>query len=144
VGDKTGKSFIFEFSHGRNRSYIIDGEGPQCITNHLVFQHQQTAEKQKSSPSSSLRRYNRLEESLRAKETFTLEEIAAINAEVAVPPDAPSNPEMAPNRTLWYAQYDLDDVTLTVKFYLGEQPDPQDKDKVILEYTPPRRYVLNK
>lgn len=144
VGDKTGKSFIFEFSHGRNRSIIIDGKGPQCITNHLVLLHQQTAEKQKSNPSSSLRRYNRLEELIRTKETFTLGEIAAILAEVAPPPDAPSNPEMAPNRTLWYAQYDLDDVTLTVEFYLGETPDPEHKDRVILEYTPPKRYVLNK
>jgi len=50
-------------------------------------------------------------------------EIAAINAEVAVRPNAPANPETAPNRTLWYAQYDLDDLTLTVKFYLGEKPE---------------------
>ena len=144
VADKTGKSFIFEFSHGRNRSYIIDGKGPQCITNHLVFQHAQTAEKQKDNPSSSLRRYNTLEESIRAKKTFTLEEIAAINAKVAVPPEAPSNPEMALNRTLWYAQYDLDNVALTVKFYLGEKPDTEDNKRVILEYTPPRVYRLSR
>jgi len=39
VGDRSGKSFIFEFSPTRNRNYIIDGDGPQCVTNHLVYHH---------------------------------------------------------------------------------------------------------
>jgi predicted choloylglycine hydrolase len=144
VGDKTGRSFIYEFSPNRNRSYIIDGQGPQWITNHLVFHHDETKEKNKDKPSSSLRRYNKLEESIRAKERFSLEDIAAINAEVAVPPVASGNAEMAPIRTLWYAQYDTELRTLTVKFYLGEKPDPGNEKRVILEYSPLRTYVLKK
>ena len=144
VGDKTGKSFIYELSPNRNRSYVIDGSGPQWVTNHLVFHHKATAEKNKANPGSSLRRYVRLEESIRAKTIFTLEEIAAINAEVAVPPVAPRNPELAPSRTLWYAQYDLDDLTLAVKFYLGEKSDPADANRVIFEYSPVKTFALKK
>jgi len=144
VGDKTGKSFIYEFSPNRNRSYIIDGEGPQCITNHLVFHHEKTGEKYKNNLSSSFRRYNKLEESIRAKEKFTPEEIAAINAEVAVPPVAPRNPAFAPVRTLWYAQYNIELRALTIKFYLGEKPDPENENRVILEHSPLRTYVLKK
>lgn len=85
-----------------------------------------------------------LDESTRNKEKFTLDEIAAINAQVAIPPNAPGNPEFAPGRTLWYAQYDLENLTLTVKFYLGEKPDPENEKKVILEYSLPKKYVLKK
>jgi len=144
IGDKTGKSFIFEFSPNRNRSYIIDGNGPQCVTNHLVFHHQKIEELPKTDPGSSLRRYKILDESTKAKKAFSLEEIAVINAQVAVPPNAPGNPEFAPGRTLWYAQYDLDRRTLTVKFYLGEKQDPAEKRRAILEYSSPKMYELKK
>jgi penicillin V acylase-like amidase (Ntn superfamily) len=144
VGDRTGKSFIFELSAGGNRGYIIDGKGPQCVTNHLVFNHEKTLEKYKNNPTSSLRRYTKLEESIRAKAKFSLEEIAAINSEVAVPPGVHSNPEIALPRTLWYAQYDLENLTLTVKFYLSEKPDPTNEKMATLEYSPLMTFELKK
>ncbi len=144
VGDRSGKSFIFEFSPTRNRSYVIDGEGPQCVTNHLVFHHLNVDEFPETGLSGSMRRYKMLDESIRAKEKFTLEEIDAINARVAVPPSAPGNPKFAPGRTLWYAQYDLDNLTLNVKFYLGEKPDPENENRVILEYSSQKMYELRK
>lgn len=144
VGDRSGKSFIFEFSPTRNRNYIIDGDGPQCVTNHLVYHHQKIDENPEAGLDWSMRRYKMLEEATRAREKFNLEEIAAINAQVAVPPNAPGNPEFAPGRTLWYAQYDLENLTLTVKFYLGEKPDPENENRVILEYSSPKMYELKK
>jgi predicted choloylglycine hydrolase len=144
IGDKTGKSFIFEFSPTRNRSYVIDGDGPQCVTNHLVFHHPKIDEIPETGLGWSLRRYKMLDESISAEKKFTLEEIASINKSVAVPPNAPGNPQFAPGRTLWYAQYDLDKLTLTVKFYLGEKPDPENENRVILEYTSPQMYELKK
>jgi hypothetical protein len=63
---------------------------------------------------------------------------------VAVPPNAPGNPERAPGRTLWYAQYDLENLTLTVKFYLGEKPDPENEKMVSLEYSPVKVSALKK
>ena len=144
IGDRSGNSFIFEFSPARNRNYVIDGNGPQCVTNHLVFRHQKVEEFPETGLNSSMRRYKMLDESIRAKGKFTLEEIAAINARVAVPAIAPGNPDMAPGRTLWYAQYDLENQTLAVKFYVGEKPDPENEKRVILEYTPLKVYELKK
>lgn len=91
-----------------------------------------------------MRMHKMLAESMKAKTKFTLEEIAAINAEVAVPANVPGNPQVAPGRTLWYARYDLDDLTLAVKFYLGEKPDPENDKRVILEYSPVKVYGLKK
>ena len=51
-------------------------------------------------------------ESIKAKEKFTLEEITAINTQVAVPSDAPGNTAFAPVRTPWYAQHDLENLML--------------------------------
>jgi len=92
----------------------------------------------------SMRRYKMLDEAIKAKKRFTIEEITAINKSVAVPPNAPGNPQAAPGRTLWYAQYDLENLTLTVKFYLGEKPDPESAKMVILEYSPLMTFELKK
>ncbi|MBN1223249.1 MAG: linear amide C-N hydrolase [Candidatus Aminicenantes bacterium] len=142
IGDLSGKSFIFEFSPNRNRSYIIDGNGPQCITNHLVFHHRNVENLDEKDSGSSLRRYKILHESISENKKFSPDEIEGINNLVAVPPKASSNPDRAPGRTLWYAQYDMDSRTLTVRFYLGEKPDPEDKSKVVLEYSSPRTFKL--
>lgn len=142
IGDRSGKSFIFEFASARNMSYIIDGDGPQCVTNHLVFLHRKIDEIPETGIAGSLKRYKMLDDSIKAKEKFTLEEIAGINAQVAIPPYAPGNPVIAPGRTLWYAQYDLKNLTLAVKFYLGEKPDPESEKRVILEYSPVKTFEL--
>ena len=144
VGDRSGTSFIFEFSPARNRSHILDGDGPQFVTNHLVFLHQKIEEFPETGLNWSMRRYKMLAESIRAKKTFTREEIEAINNSVAVPPNVPANPQAAPGRTLWYAQYDLDSLTLMVKFYLGEKPDSENEKRAILEYSPRLTFELKK
>jgi len=142
VADQSGKSFIFEFSPNRNRSYILDGKGPQCITNHLVSHHKTIEEVPEKDPGMSFSRYKTLQEALSTGKKFSLKEITAINARVAVPPYIPGNKEYAPGRTLWYAQYDIDNRTLTVKFYLGEKPDPEAEGKSILTYSSPQTLKL--
>jgi hypothetical protein len=91
-----------------------------------------------------MRRYKTLAESIQAKKKFTPEEIAAVNRSVAVPANAPGNPQAAPGRTLWYAQYDLDSLTLTVTFYLGEKPHLENDKRAILEYSPVKVFELKK
>jgi predicted choloylglycine hydrolase len=144
VGDRSGRSFIFEFSPTRNRSYIIDGDGPQWVTNHLVSLHPKIEEFPETGLNWSMRRYKMLDEAIRARKKFTIEEIAAIHKSVEVPPNAPGNPQAAPGRTLWYAQYDLESLTLRVKFYLSEKPDPENEKRVILEYSPVMTFDLKK
>ena len=142
VADRSGKSFIFEFSPTRNRSVIIDGTGPQFITNHLVYIHQKVEEFPETGLNWSMARYKRLYESTNARSKFSLEDISAIANSVAIPLNAPGNTERAWNRTLWYSQWDLDDRTLSVKFYLGESPDPENEKMVIPEYSPLTVYQL--
>ncbi len=142
IADRSGKSFIFEFSPARNRNYIIDGNGPQCVTNHLVSLHPKIEDFPETGLNWSMRRYKKLEETIRTKKKFSIDEITAINYSVAVPPNKSGHPQAAPVRTLWYAQYDLEDLTLQVKFYLGEKPDPENEKKVILEYSPFKVFKL--
>jgi len=142
IADQSGKSFIFEFSPNRNRSYIMDGQGPQCITNHLVFHHLEIENVADKDPGDSFRRYKTLDNASTEKKKYSLEEMEAINNRVAVSPKAYRHPEYAPGRTLWYAQYDINDRTLTVRFYLGEKPDPKDESKMICEYSKPQTFTL--
>lgn len=144
VADRSGKSFIFEFSPARNRSWIIDGNGPQYITNHLVYLHQKVEEFPESGLSWSMTRYKKLYESIKDKSKFSLEDISAIANSVAVPLNAPGHPERAWSRTLWYSQWDLDNLTMTVKFYVGESPDPENEKMVIPEYSPTTMFQLKK
>ncbi|MBM3748448.1 MAG: linear amide C-N hydrolase [Acidobacteria bacterium] len=132
VGDRFGKSFVFEFSPIRNRCLITDGKGPQCVTNHLVARPVKGREW-------SVARYQKLVTATTAKTKFSLAEIREINASVAIPPVA-ARPGV--NRTLWYALYDCDARSLNIRFYLGEKPDPADPKKVILGYSEPKEFVL--
>lgn len=132
IADKNGDSFIFEFSSARNKTYIIDGKGPQCITNHLVALHQDVNQLPKGN---SFDRYTTLFKATADKKKYTLSEIKSINRLVEVPPYIPGDPNRAPGRTLWHALYDTHDQSLLVKFYLGESSDQEDKSKVTIKYS---------
>lgn len=142
VADRSGESFIFEFSPNRNRGYVIDGDGVQCITNHLVSHHGDVGDLPEDDGGSTFFRYRTLVESAQEKATFSLDEIASMNARVAIQPTVHGNEEYAAPRTLWYARYDLDDRTLAVKFYLGEEVDPEDESRFVLEYSPVMEFRL--
>jgi len=137
IADRHGKSFVFEFSPLRNRTFIVDGTGHQCVTNHLVSKYQTLSDLPKDNEGikESFGRFNTLREACKQDNEFNLDKIKAINAKVAVPPYASNDPAIAPNRTLWHSIYDLDERKLSVKFYLSEEPDPKDKRKVLLKYS---------
>lgn len=144
IADRSGKSFIFEFSPARNRSYLIDGNGPQFVTNHMVYLHQKVEEFPETGLSWSMTRYKKLHESIKTKSKFSLDDISSIANSVAVPLNAPGNAERAWSRTLWYSQFDLDNLTMSVRFYLGEIPNPENEKMVIPEYSPMMLYQLKK
>lgn len=135
IADRSGESFIFEFSPYRHETYIIDGEGPQCVTNHLVSKYQKIEEFPDSVMIDTFDRYRTLHDAVTGKGRFTLNEITAINAEVANTGMAFDHPDRAPGRTLWHALYDTSDLTLHVKFYLGDRPDPEGGEGKIAEYS---------
>ena len=142
VADQEGNSFVFEFSALRNGTSIIEGDGPQCITNHLLSKYKSTDELPEESELSTYERYKTLTRATQGKDKFSLEEIISINSSVAVEPTASGSETYAPGRTLWHSVYDVDERSLRVKFYLGEKPDPAAEGKVILEYTPYLEFEL--
>jgi len=113
IADSSGKSFIFEFSPNRNQAYITDGTGPQCITNHLIF-----PDAPQKPDKNSLSRLNTLEQSIIQINKLNLDAIKEINGRVA-------NIYVGSIiRTLWHAIYDTTQPSLSVKFYLGDQINP--------------------
>lgn len=136
VADGEGNSFVFEFSPFRNETSIIEGDGPQCITNHPLSKYESIDDLPEESQLSTYARYKTLSQATEAKAKFRLDEIISLASSVAMPPAAPSGETHAPGRTLWHSIYDIDERSLQVKFYLGEKADPAAAEKVILEYTP--------
>jgi predicted choloylglycine hydrolase len=142
IADGEGNSFVFEFSPLRDGTSIVEGDGPQCITNHPVSKYASADQLPNDSQLSTYGRYRTLSRATGAKDKFTLEEIISINSNVAVPAIAYGDQTHAPGRTLWHSIYDVDERQLRVKFYLGEEPDPVAEEKVVLEYTPYLEFEL--
>lgn len=126
IADSQGESFIFEFSRQRNQSFLIDGNSIQCITTHLLSNGS-------SSNKGSIKNLNRLRSMTSSKEKFTIDEIKDINAKVS--PTMTYHPFYMPSRTLWHSIYDLDARSVSVKFYLGEERDPKNTDKIYIRYS---------
>lgn len=124
VGDRSGKSFIWEYSAGHNREYVTDGNGqPQIITNHPIYKYKSVDDLPKQEPGGGS--YYRLrkmhEEITKVGSKHSLDNIKHTNFCVrAVEPAVPQGRK--PNRTLWHSLYDVRDLTLQVDFYLGEEP----------------------
>lgn len=143
IADRDGNSFVFEFSPLRHGTSIVDGDGPQCVTNHPVSNYKSVDEFPEDSQLSTYRRYRTLSAATEGKDEFTLEDIILINASAAIAPRASKSETRAPGRTLWHSLYDVETLTLRVKFYLGEKPDPADETRVIFEYTPYLEFGLD-
>ena len=125
IADRNGKSFIFEFSSFRNSTYIVNGNGPQCVTNHPVYKYKSMNEfpEELKSKLNSYARYQKLMNQLKGRDSFGIDEIIMINDSVAnsaLPLEKPGTP---PNRTLWHSLYDLQELNLRIKFYLNEKKD---------------------
>jgi predicted choloylglycine hydrolase len=134
IADKSGKSFIFEFSPQRDKTFITDGDGPQCITNHLVYKSID-ANAMSYNLTESNQRIEILRKAVGSGGKFNIEQIKEINGRVAIPPYVPQDPQVPPMRTLWHSISNLDEGKLSVKFYLGEEPDPKDEYSMVLKYS---------
>lgn len=135
VADRSGKSFIFEFSPYRQSTFIIDGEGPQCVTNHLVYRYPKIEEFPDSVVIDTFDRYRILHQSITERKAFTLDEITAINSKVSNTAMAFDHPDRAPGRTLWHSLYDISELSLRVKFYMGDKPGSGKDEGKLVEYS---------
>ncbi|GGG13873.1 C45 family autoproteolytic acyltransferase/hydolase [Paenibacillus aceti] len=117
IADRSGNSFVFEYSYTTNRCYIIDAETePLPITNFLL--HRYSADD--TLPDSDMyNRYNVLKEKLTAHspKLFSYESIRDINSLVYVKPC-----NDYPVRTLWHSIYNTHDVSMSINFYIKDVP----------------------
>jgi hypothetical protein len=134
VADRSGESFIYENSTGRNTQYIIPGGGrPQVATNFQVHRHPTRAQMPGGAltlATNAFWRYRTLEDRIAAGAApVTAETMKANNACVNVlrlreaSGGATANPAIAnlQARTLWHSLYDLEARTVEISFYLGDE-----------------------
>ena len=118
IGDRAGKSFVWEYSIDRKHRYAVDGKGaPQWVTNHPVHPRAcPTADSTHASQTGSLARYRRLNDEIdKAPTKRSLDDIKHANRCVRAVGQG-----TVPTRTLWHAIYDCQDKSLEIDFYLGE------------------------
>ncbi|HUN81880.1 MAG TPA: C45 family peptidase [Phycisphaerae bacterium] len=133
IGDRSGQSFVWEYSMDCKKRYVVDGGGEvQVITNHPL--HRMNASKKwqlNGGIGESQDRYDRLVTEIdSAGPKLSLDKIKYVNSCVAVTSKAP--PPRDPHRqerTLWHSVYDCSDRSLMVDFYLGEGKDSAYKNQ---------------
>jgi hypothetical protein len=135
VADSSGKSFVFELAPVGHAEHIVEGNGPQPVTNHPLFKYESPDDLPDDVPIDSYDRFRTLHESIAGRNRFKEAGIRAINASVANTGLAFDRPGEPYNRTLWFALYDLDERTLRVRFYLGETGEPGHGDPSRLRYS---------
>ena len=132
IGDRSGKSFIWEYSRAHNKEYVTDGPGePQIITNHPVHKYKNLDDMPKESdPQSSYERMRRLHARIaEAKEKWSTDWIKETNLCVAAEVGKAQPRGAVVGRTLWHALYDLTDNSMQIDFYLGDDEASPNKQK---------------
>lgn len=124
VADRHGDSFVWEYSAGHNREYILSGAGqPHIITNFAIHDYplldalpSNTMEK-----ACPFNRYRTLKEGIRsAGGKLSLEQIKDINASVFIDDASFDSPPPLPIRTIYRALYDTEERSVELDFYQGD------------------------
>jgi predicted choloylglycine hydrolase len=139
IADRNGQSFIFEFSSQRNQSHITDGSGPQIMTNHPVFSYADTADLPEGW---SYDRFRILHDAFAGKNRYNASDLVVALSTVQPMSPVSEDSHYAPLRTLWNAIYDSEELTLTIKFYLGETRT--DDGGLVMKYSKPLMIKLTK
>ena len=135
IGDSSGDSFVWEYTNDRQQRYVIDGkDGPQWVTNHALFRYPTLdavpAERRRVD---SFSRFNTFDLQIAKGDTRkSLDRIKRINRYVRA-----GGYFNSPARTLWHSLYDCNDRTLSIDFYLGDDPSVPtgEKRSGYLEFT---------
>ncbi|MBB6547913.1 C45 family autoproteolytic acyltransferase/hydolase [Nonomuraea rubra] len=116
VADAHGQAFVWE--HGRDGGeHIVEfGDGPLCVTNHLLHRHPDPMNLPEDT-GSSFASYSRLRTLYERSKGATMSagDLRESLRAVAQPEEA-----AVPFRTLWSTVFDTADRTLSTRFYLGE------------------------
>ena len=134
VADRHGHSFVWEYSQAHNREYIVENPGKPLITTN--FSLHCYLEEEKNPPSAAKAkavcpRYCKLAERLASTgEKLTPEMIKETHKTVDLVQPVPANSPRAAHRTLWHALYFPEQRKMQVGFYLRDEPNAEQPDKV--------------
>lgn len=137
VADRTGNSFVYENSTGRNIQHVFPGNfRPQAVTNFQLCCHgtgESMSVEKLTLENNDFWRYRELSERIARGGPFTTEEIKANNNCVSIQEMLPllrSDPAQREDaedvraRTLWSCLYDQDALAVEFSFYLGDDIAP--------------------
>jgi hypothetical protein len=136
VADRSGRSFVWEYSRGHNREHIVELEAsdPLVCTNHLLHRWPDPAQlpADPRSAGTAAFTYDRW----RALQTQSVATALVDDADVRAHLDTVRFTFPSPGvRTLWQAIHDLDQASLEVSFFLGDRHGAS-------QYSDPIRFSL--
>jgi len=116
IGDRSGDSFIWEYSGDLEEIYHVEGRGkPLWATNHPVNEYPSVEDLPDGLTISTYERFRKLNEAVaEAPVKRSVEDMKQANACVKAYSPAPLSV-----RTLWHGLYDCEERALDVDFYLG-------------------------
>ncbi|MBM7540002.1 C45 family peptidase [Amphibacillus cookii] len=132
IADKSGNSFVWEYSHTHNKEYIIEGkDDPQIITNFLLHRYESIKDIPRVSDEKTCpyNRYRALYHAIKEHDRkVTLDFVKETNALVFVEKNSYKNPPEIPVRTLLHSVYDIDNRSVEVSFYLKDNFNVEKKE----------------
>jgi hypothetical protein len=151
VADRTGRSFVYGYSSGRNVQHLVEGDGePQIATNFELHRHRQD-DLLFAAPlipeRNAFWRYRILSERIAShRGSFSVDDMRALSDAVSFPglfeervvrdegtaaagTDCRGSSKLRA-RTLWHSLYDQAAGTLGVRFYRGEDVEPDGRWRI--------------
>jgi len=122
IANRSGSCFVWEHSPVRNTEHIVEWtQSPRVLTNFLLHRDLQTEvlPRPSSEPGCPYNRFRALvagNAEVRGKQTPG--SIMRTLERATVGPDAFSEPQ--PIRTVWRELWDMDERSLTIRFFLGD------------------------
>jgi hypothetical protein len=127
IADRRGKAFVWEYSRAHNREYVIENpDKPLISTNFLLHEHLEGDRPPSSRGAKGVcQRYTALAKRTEEEQgEWSIDRIK--QSHQAVDQTAPKIllGLIPPFRTLWHALYRPEQRSVSVSFYLGDEPDP--------------------
>ncbi|MEV4174152.1 C45 family peptidase [Nonomuraea sp. NPDC049709] len=116
IADAHGQAFVWERGRDGSEHIIEFGDGPLCVTNHLLHRHPDPMDLPRDSES-SFESFARLRSLYERSKGATLSPRELRDSLRAV---RPAEDPAVPFRTLWTTVFDTADRTLSTRFYLGD------------------------
>ncbi|MEV4009613.1 C45 family peptidase [Nonomuraea angiospora] len=116
VADANGQAFVWERGRDGGEHIVQLGDGPLCVTNHLLHRHPDPMNLPEDTPG-SFRTYERLRTLYERSKGVT---VSARELRDHLRAVRQAEDPALPFRTLWTTVFDTADRTLSARFYLGD------------------------